>query len=250
MADVLVIVPTYNEVGNLAGVLGRLRQAVPTADVLVVDDASPDGTGALADSLAANDPGLSVWHRRVKEGLGRAYVDSFRKGIAAGYLFLVEMDADGSHDPAELPAMLAAAASGADLVLGSRWVPGGAVRNWPWLRQAISRVGNSYARVVLGSARARPHVGFPGVPGRGAAVTGPRHGVVPGLLLPGGTGLAAGASGRADSRASDHVRRTHRRALENARGNRRRSVAARHGLGTDEAAPARAAPEQARQIQD
>ena len=87
-----------------------------------------------------------------RRGSGRAYVDSFRKGLAAGYLFLVEMDADGSHDPAELPAMLAAAASGADLVLGSRWVPGGAVRNWPWLRQAISRVGNSYARVVLGSA--------------------------------------------------------------------------------------------------
>ncbi|HUG51442.1 MAG TPA: polyprenol monophosphomannose synthase [Terrimesophilobacter sp.] len=152
MADVLVIVPTYNEVGNLAGVLGRLRQAVPTADVLVVDDASPDGTGALADSLAANDPGLSVWHRRAKEGLGRAYVDSFRKGLAAGSPFIVEMDADGSHDPAELPAMLAAAAAGADLVLGSRWVPGGAVRNWPWLRQAISRIGNSYARVVLGSA--------------------------------------------------------------------------------------------------
>jgi dolichol-phosphate mannosyltransferase len=152
VADVLIIVPTYNEIGNLAGVLGRLRQAVPTADVLVVDDASPDGTGALADSLAANDPGVSVWHRSVKEGLGRAYVDSFRKGLAAGYSYIVEMDADGSHDPAELPAMLAAAASGADLVLGSRWVAGGAVRNWPWLRQAISRVGNSYARVVLGSA--------------------------------------------------------------------------------------------------
>ncbi|MEO7006441.1 MAG: polyprenol monophosphomannose synthase [Terrimesophilobacter sp.] len=151
MADVLVIVPTYNEVGNLAAVLGRLRQALPAADVLVVDDASPDGTGALADTLAANDPGVSVWHRDAKEGLGRAYVASFEKGLAAGYLFLVEMDADGSHDPAELPAMLAAAASGADLVLGSRWVTGGAVRNWPWVRQAISRIGNSYARLVLAS---------------------------------------------------------------------------------------------------
>ncbi|MEO6505138.1 MAG: polyprenol monophosphomannose synthase [Terrimesophilobacter sp.] len=151
MADVLVIVPTYNEIGNLAAVLGRLRQAVPSADVLVVDDASPDGTGALADTLAASDPGVSVWHRSAREGLGRAYVASFEKGLAAGYVFLVEMDADGSHDPAELPAMLAAAASGADLVLGSRWVPGGAVRNWPWLRQAISRIGNSYARLVLAS---------------------------------------------------------------------------------------------------
>lgn len=152
MADVLVIVPTYNEIGNLAAVLGRLRQAVPAADVLVVDDASPDGTGALADSFAADDPSVSVWHRAAKAGLGRAYVDSFERALAAGYSFVVEMDADGSHDPAELPAMLAIAASGADLVLGSRWVTGGAVRNWPWLRQAISRVGNTYARAVLGSA--------------------------------------------------------------------------------------------------
>lgn len=151
MADVVVIVPTYNEIGNLAAVLGRLRQALPAADVLVVDDASPDGTGALADTLAANDPGVSVWHRSVKEGLGRAYVGSFERALAAGYSFIVEMDADGSHDPAELPAMLATAASGADLVLGSRWVPGGAVRNWPWIRQAISRAGNAYARIVLGS---------------------------------------------------------------------------------------------------
>lgn len=151
MADVVVIVPTYNEIGNLAAVLGRLRQALPAADVLVVDDASPDGTGALADTLAADDPGVSVWHRSVKEGLGRAYVGSFERALAAGYSFIVEMDADGSHDPAELPAMLAAAASGADLVLGSRWVPGGAVRNWPWIRQAISRAGNAYARIVLGS---------------------------------------------------------------------------------------------------
>jgi dolichol-phosphate mannosyltransferase len=151
VADVVVIVPTYNEIGNLAAVLGRLRQAVPAADVLVVDDASPDGTGALADTLAAEDPGVSVWHRSVKEGLGRAYVGSFERALAAGYSFIVEMDADGSHDPAELPAMLAAAASGADLVLGSRWVPGGAVRNWPWIRQAISRAGNAYARIVLGS---------------------------------------------------------------------------------------------------
>jgi dolichol-phosphate mannosyltransferase len=151
VAEVLVIVPTYNEIGNLAAVLGRLRQAVPAADVLVVDDASPDGTGALADAFAADDPSVSVWHRTSKAGLGRAYVDSFERALAAGYSFLVEMDADGSHDPAELPAMLAIAASGADLVLGSRWVTGGAVRNWPWLRQAISRIGNSYARTVLGS---------------------------------------------------------------------------------------------------
>ncbi|GAB3046126.1 polyprenol monophosphomannose synthase [Parafrigoribacterium mesophilum] len=151
VAEVLVIVPTYNEIGNLAAVLGRLRQAVPAADVLVVDDASPDGTGALADRFAADDPGVSVWHRTAKAGLGRAYVDSFERALEAGYSLLVEMDADGSHDPAELPAMLAIAASGADLVLGSRWVTGGAVRNWPWLRQAISRIGNAYARAVLGS---------------------------------------------------------------------------------------------------
>ncbi len=151
MADVLVIVPTYNEIESLAAILGRIRQSLPGADVLVVDDASPDGTGELADTLAAQDPGLSVLHRTAKQGLGVAYRAGFEHALAAGYDYVVEMDADGSHDPAELPRMLELARGGADLVIGSRWAPGGRVLNWPWIRQAISRTGNAYSRKVLGS---------------------------------------------------------------------------------------------------
>lgn len=151
MPDVLVIVPTYNEIESLERLVGRLRQSVPTADVVVVDDNSPDGTGDLADRLAAADPHITVLHRPGKEGLGRAYLAGFAEALERGYAFAVEIDADGSHDPDELPAMLELARDGADLVIGSRWVTGGAVRNWPWIRQAISRAGNAYSRWVLRS---------------------------------------------------------------------------------------------------
>ena len=123
---------------------------MPAADVLVVDDASPDGTGALADRLAAADSSIRVLHRESKDGLGRAYLAGFALALADGYAYVVEIDADGSHDPAELPRMLELARN-ADLVLGSRWVRGGAVRNWPWLRQAISRTANAYSRLMLRS---------------------------------------------------------------------------------------------------
>lgn len=151
MSKSLVIVPTYNEIESLEALIGRLRQAVPDADVLVVDDASPDGTGELADRLATADPGIAVLHRPGKDGLGRAYLAGFQRAIDGGYDYVVEIDADGSHDPDDLPAMLELAAAGADLVIGSRWVDGGAVRNWPWIRQAISRCGNWYARTALRS---------------------------------------------------------------------------------------------------
>lgn len=151
MPEVLVIVPTYNEIESLERIIGRLRESVPTADLLVVDDASPDGTGDLADRLAGADARISVMHRAAKDGLGKAYLAGFARAIAADYTYVVEIDADGSHDPAELPAMLRLAAEGADLVIGSRWVAGGAVRNWPWIRQAISRAGNAYSRWVLRS---------------------------------------------------------------------------------------------------
>jgi len=151
MTEMLVIVPTYNEIESLETLVGRVRQSVPEADILVVDDASPDGTGQLADRLAAADPAIRVLHRAAKDGLGKAYLAGFDVAIARGYRYAVEIDADGSHDPAELPAMLALAEDGADLVIGSRWVPGGAVRNWPWFRKAISRAGNTYSRVVLRS---------------------------------------------------------------------------------------------------
>ena len=151
MPDTLVLVPTYNEIESLSAIVGRLRRAVPTADVLIIDDASPDGTGDLADRLAEGDDRIRVLHRPGKDGLGKAYLAGFAEAIAGQYEFVVEIDADGSHDPDELPAMLDLARGGADLVIGSRWVAGGSVRNWPRLRQAISRGGNWYARTVLRS---------------------------------------------------------------------------------------------------
>jgi dolichol-phosphate mannosyltransferase len=144
-----MVIPTYNEVENLAEVVARLRRAAPEVDVLVVDDASPDGTGALADRLAADDPAVTVLHRARKEGLGAAYGAAFRVALDAGYDLIGEMDADGSHQPEQLPALLAAAAD-ADLVIGSRWIRGGSVVNWPWHRVALSRGGNLYTRVLLG----------------------------------------------------------------------------------------------------
>jgi len=146
---VLVIVPTYNERENLDRILDRLAAAVPAADVLVVDDGSPDGTGALADARAAADGRVHVLHRTVKAGLGGAYVAGFRWGLERGYDALVEMDADGSHAPEQLPDLLAALAT-ADVVLGSRWVAGGSVVDWPRRRELLSRGGNAYARLALG----------------------------------------------------------------------------------------------------
>jgi len=151
VADTLVIVPTYNEVDNVELIVGRLRAAVPSADLLIVDDASPDGTGKIADRLAAADPQVRVVHRLAKEGLGPAYLAGFAVALNEAYDYVVEIDADGSHDPASLPAMLDQARAGSDLVIGSRWVDGGAVLNWPWLRRSISRAGNWYARTVLRS---------------------------------------------------------------------------------------------------
>ncbi|MFH5823300.1 polyprenol monophosphomannose synthase [Georgenia sp. AZ-5] len=149
---VLVVIPTYNERASLPRVIARTRAAVPDADILVVDDASPDGTGAVADEAAARDPRVRALHRRAKDGLGRAYVEGFRWALARGYDAVVEMDADGSHRPEQLPALLARAAAGdaPDLVLGARWVPGGAVVNWPLHRQLLSRGGNLYVRLALG----------------------------------------------------------------------------------------------------
>jgi dolichol-phosphate mannosyltransferase len=144
-----VIIPTYNERENLPPIVDRVRAAVPEADILVVDDGSPDGTGAVADEIAANDTQVQVLHRNQKAGLGAAYVAGFRLGLAAGYDVLVEMDADGSHAPEQLPRLLAAIGH-SDLVLGSRWVPGGQVLNWPRSRELLSRGGNLYTRLALG----------------------------------------------------------------------------------------------------
>lgn len=151
-ARTLVIIPTYDERDNLPGVVQRLLSAAPDVSVLIADDNSPDGTGQVADRLAADDPRgrITVLHRTRKEGLGAAYIAGFRWGLERGFSVLVEMDADGSHPPERLPAMLAALDAGADLVIGSRYVPGGSVVNWPWQRHVISRGGNVYSRVMLG----------------------------------------------------------------------------------------------------
>jgi len=148
----LVIVPTYNEREMLGETITRLRDAVPNADVLIVDDASPDGTGHLAEELAEQDPAISVLHRAGKQGLGKAYVAGFGWALERGYEVIVEMDADASHQPEELPTLLdrIAAADQPDLVLGSRWVPGGSIVDWPRHREWLSRGGNVYVKVVLG----------------------------------------------------------------------------------------------------
>ncbi|MFD0378892.1 polyprenol monophosphomannose synthase [Streptomyces sp. NPDC127112] len=148
LGTTLVIIPTYNEAENIGRIVGRVRAAVPEAHVMVADDNSPDGTGKLADELAAEDDHVHVMHRKGKEGLGAAYLAGFAWGLEHGYGVLVEMDADGSHQPEELPRLLTALA-GADLVLGSRWVPGGRVVNWPKSREFLSRGGSTYSRLML-----------------------------------------------------------------------------------------------------
>jgi len=149
LGRVVMVVPTYNEADNLTWVVGRLRAAQPAVDVLVVDDDSPDGTGAAADRLAEHDDAVHVLHRKGKGGLGAAYLAGFRWALDAGYDVVGEMDADGSHQPEQLHRLLDALAD-ADLVIGSRWVPGGSVVNWPRRREALSRGGNLYVRVLLG----------------------------------------------------------------------------------------------------
>ena len=145
---VLVVVPTYDEAENVEVIAGRLLAAVPTAHLLVVDDNSPDGTGAIADRMAAADERVHVLHRADKAGLGAAYVAGFAWAREQGYDVVVEMDADGSHAPEQLPRLLAALEH-ADLVLGSRWVEGGQVVNWPRSREVLSRGGNAYVRLML-----------------------------------------------------------------------------------------------------
>ena len=147
---VVAVMPTYNERENLETIAGRLRAAVPDADLLIVDDNSPDGTGELAGKMSEQDPQISVMHRTGKEGLGPAYIAGFRCAMDCNYDVVVQMDADGSHQPEHLPELLAALEAGADGVIGSRWVPGGRTVNWPKSREILSRGGNAYARIMLG----------------------------------------------------------------------------------------------------
>jgi len=150
-AGAWIVLPTYDEADNIGPIARAILEAVPAATLLVVDDGSPDGTGRLADELAATDPRLRVRHRPAKQGLGRAYLDGFGLALAGGASWIVQMDADFSHDPAVLPALLAPLVAGeADLVIGSRYTPGGGVVDWGFGRRLISRGGSLFARTVLG----------------------------------------------------------------------------------------------------
>ncbi|WP_122940790.1 polyprenol monophosphomannose synthase [Brachybacterium sp. EE-P12] len=156
----LVVIPTYDERAALPGTLERLRRAVPAAHVLVVDDASPDGTGEWAQEVSRTDPAVHVLHRPGKQGLGPAYLAGFAWGLEQGYEQLVEMDADASHRPEQLPSLLEGVRRGADLAIGSRWVPGGAVHDWPAHRRLLSRGANLYVRALMGLGVADATAGF------------------------------------------------------------------------------------------
>jgi dolichol-phosphate mannosyltransferase len=149
LGRVLVVIPTYNEIENIVPIVRRLRAAVPQAHVLIADDNSPDGTGKVADELAADDDQVHVLHRIGKEGLGAAYLNGFGWGLEHGFGVLVQCDADGSHQPEQLPRLLEALEH-ADMVKGSRWVPGGSVVNWPKSRELLSRGGSLWTRTWLG----------------------------------------------------------------------------------------------------
>jgi dolichol-phosphate mannosyltransferase len=146
----LIVTPTYQEADNIEEFLRRVRVAVPDADVLVVDDNSPDGTGAIAERVADELDKIEVLHRPMKAGLGEAYRAGFGWGVDRGYERLVQIDADLSHDPDVIPELLGAVENGADVSIGSRYVPGGSIPHWPWYRRALSRYGNRYAGFVLG----------------------------------------------------------------------------------------------------
>jgi dolichol-phosphate mannosyltransferase len=156
----LVVLPTYNEADNIVEVLKLVREATPSSDVLVVDDGSPDGTADLAEKWGAENGGVQVLRRESKSGLGSAYRAGFARGLAEGYEILIEMDSDLQHDPAMLPALIHAVEDGADLAIGSRYVPGGAMPAWRFSRRMISQIGNLYAGVVLGMAVRDATAGF------------------------------------------------------------------------------------------
>lgn len=146
----VVLIPTYQEAANVVTVLGRVRAAIPPADILVLDDASPDGTADLAEATGAELGRIEVLRRPAKSGLGPAYLAGYRWAIDHGYDIVVDMDADGSHDPATVPALVAEVEGGADLAMGSRWIPGGSIPGWSLHRRLLSRWGNRYASFALG----------------------------------------------------------------------------------------------------
>lgn len=204
----LVIIPTYNERENLPLIVKRVHDACPQVHILVVDDGSPDGTGELADELALSDPDrVHVMHRASKDGLGAAYLAGFAWGLGRGYTVLVEMDADGSHAPEQLHRLLDAVDAGADLVIGSRYVPGGTIRNWPRRRYALSKTANTYARVLLGVDIHDITAGYRAYR-REVLEDRPGGGRFEGVLLPDRPDLADHQQRLRRRRGADHVQRT------------------------------------------
>lgn len=151
VAKTIVVIPTYNEIASIASVIQRIHATVGDSHVLVVDDNSPDGTGRLADELAAADPRIHVIHRTEKNGLGAAYGAGFRWALDHGYDYIVEMDADGSHQPEELPRLIGLLDAGDQMAIGTRWIEGGTIVNWPLHRKLISKAGTLYSRIMLRS---------------------------------------------------------------------------------------------------
>jgi dolichol-phosphate mannosyltransferase len=147
----VVVIPTYNEKETISAIVDRILAADSGVHILVVDDNSPDGTGRIVDGIAASNSRVNVMHRTAKNGLGTAYVNGFGWALSEGYDYIIEMDADGSHQPEELSRLLKLLDGGANLAIGARWIPGGKTENWPWYRQLISRSGTTYARIMLSS---------------------------------------------------------------------------------------------------
>ncbi|WP_253259622.1 polyprenol monophosphomannose synthase [Subtercola boreus] len=151
MPGAVVVMPTYREKDTISAMIERILNADAEVHILVVDDNSPDGTGEIVDAIAATNPRVNIMHRPGKNGLGTAYVAGFGWALEHGYEQIIEMDADGSHQPEELPRLLKLLDDGANLGIGARWIPGGKTENWPWYRKLISRSGTTYARIMLSS---------------------------------------------------------------------------------------------------
>ena len=206
----LVVVPTYNEASGIETVLRRIREVLPEGEILVVDDNSPDGTAELVEAAGATDPGVSVMRRPAKTGLGSAYLAGFAEGLERGFDILVEMDADLSHDPSALPALVSAAAHGADVAIGSRYVAGGSTPDWTWRRAFLSRWGNRYAALALGLAVNDSTSGYRAYRADALAPGRPRPRPGLRLRLPGRDDVPAHQPGRPGGRDPGRLRRSSR----------------------------------------
>ncbi len=234
----LVVLPTYNEALNIEEVIEKVRAAVPHAQILVVDDGSPDGTADLAEELGRELGNVSVLRRAAKSGLGSAYRAGFREGLARELDVMIEMDSDLSHDPAALPSLLAAIDEGADLVIGSRYVPGGTIPNWGLHRRLLSRWGNRYAGFVLGLPVRDSTAGYRAYRATALAEGRPRRDPGRRLRLPDRDGLRRAAQRRPHRRGADLVQRPRARHVEDVEPHRGRGARPRHVVGDPRSAAA------------